>query len=113
MSLPHFVDATAAKRGLGRRLFVDIDALAANWKLLQSRVQPAECSAVVKANAFGIGAKPVVHRLMLAAAKLSSSQTWRKLWRYAKWGMELGFLRLTATIPFTQICTSDPRSFRF
>jgi hypothetical protein len=77
MSLAHFVDATAAKRGLGRRLFVDIDALVANWKLLQSRVQPAECSAVVKANAFGIGAKPVVHRLMLAAAKLSSSQTLR------------------------------------
>jgi hypothetical protein len=69
MSLPHFVDATAAKRGLGRRLFVDIDALAANWKLLQSRVQPAECSAVVKANAFGVGAKPVVRRLMLAGCQ--------------------------------------------
>jgi alanine racemase len=32
-------------------LTIDLDALAANWKALESRAVQAECSAVVKADA--------------------------------------------------------------
>ncbi len=45
-------------------LRVDLDALAANYRLLRERAQPAECAAVVKANAYGLGMVPVVRRLL-------------------------------------------------
>jgi alanine racemase len=50
-------------------LTVDLDALAANWKALESRTVPAECSAVVKANAYGCGLKPVTRKLAGAGCK--------------------------------------------
>lgn len=40
-------------------LTVDLDAIAANWLQLKSYVSPAECSAVVKANAYGLGVAQV------------------------------------------------------
>lgn len=39
----------------GTTVTVDLDAVAANWRLLQDRAGTAECSAVVKANAYGLG----------------------------------------------------------
>ncbi|MBM3609268.1 MAG: alanine racemase, partial [Alphaproteobacteria bacterium] len=51
------------------RLVIDLDALAANWKLLRDRAQPAECAAVVKANGYGLGAAPVVTALAKAGCK--------------------------------------------
>ncbi len=36
-------------------LTIDLGALAANWRALAARVAPAECGAVVKADAYGIG----------------------------------------------------------
>ena len=41
-------------------LTVNLDALAANWKALRTRVHPAECAAVVKADAYGIGIEKAV-----------------------------------------------------
>jgi alanine racemase len=41
----------------GGILTIDLDALAANWRLLASKLKPGcACGAVVKANAYGIGA---------------------------------------------------------
>jgi len=37
-------------------LTVDLDALVANWQTLRERAGPAECAAVVKADAYGTGA---------------------------------------------------------
>ena len=45
-------------------LRVDLDALARNFRLLRDRAAPAECSAVVKANAYGLGVQRVVRRLL-------------------------------------------------
>jgi alanine racemase len=45
------------------RLVVDLDALARNYDLLRRSVAPAECGAVVKANAYGLGIAPVARRL--------------------------------------------------
>jgi alanine racemase len=45
-------------------LRIDLDALASNYRFLRDRAAPAECSAVVKADAYGLGVVPVVRRLM-------------------------------------------------
>lgn len=47
-------------------LRIDLDALVANWRSLAARAAPAHCAAVVKADAYGLGA-PVVVRSLLAA----------------------------------------------
>jgi alanine racemase len=46
------------------RLRIDLDALAHNYRLLRERAAPAECAAVVKADAYGLGVAPVVRRLL-------------------------------------------------
>lgn len=46
------------------RLRIDLDALARNYRLLCERAAPAECAAVVKADAYGLGAVPVTRRLL-------------------------------------------------
>lgn len=44
-------------------LRVDTRALGANWRLIASRAAPAECAAVVKANAYGCGIEIAVPAL--------------------------------------------------
>ena len=44
-------------------LTVDLDAIVANWRKLEERGVPAECAAVVKANAYGCGIEPVTRAL--------------------------------------------------
>ncbi|MFN3868801.1 MAG: alanine racemase [Hyphomicrobiaceae bacterium] len=48
---------------------VDLGAIAANWKALQALVGPAECAAVVKADAYGLGAARVVPALAGAGCR--------------------------------------------
>lgn len=48
---------------------VDLDAIVANWRNLASRAVPAECAAVVKADAYGCGLKPVTRALADAGCK--------------------------------------------
>ena len=43
----------------GPRLQIDLDALVANWRMFQRRVEPAYAAAVVKADAYGLGAATV------------------------------------------------------
>lgn len=50
-------------------LTIDLDALAANWRTLSQLCAPARCAAVVKADAYGLGATPVVRRLLLAGCR--------------------------------------------
>jgi len=44
-------------------LVVDLDALARNYGVLRRAAAPAECGAVVKANAYGLGVAAVARRL--------------------------------------------------
>ncbi len=46
------------------QLIVDLDAVAANWRHLDALAAPGRAAAVVKANAYGLGAVPVVRRLL-------------------------------------------------
>src|SRR3569623_2575386 len=64
---PH-IDAHTLQMAPGV-LTVDLDALAANWKALESRAVPADCSAVVKADAYGCGLIPVTRKLASAGCK--------------------------------------------
>lgn len=53
----------------GGTLTIDLGALVANWQTLRRRATPAECAAVVKANAYGLGIEPVVHALAKEGCK--------------------------------------------
>ncbi|WGS17720.1 MULTISPECIES: alanine racemase [unclassified Bradyrhizobium] len=50
-------------------LTVDLDAIVANWRRLEKTAVPAECAAVVKANAYGCGAEQVARALANAGCK--------------------------------------------
>jgi alanine racemase len=49
----------------GAVLTIDLDAIAANYRLLREKAEGAECAAVVKANAYGLGAAAVARRLIV------------------------------------------------
>ncbi|HEX3953167.1 MAG TPA: alanine racemase, partial [Stellaceae bacterium] len=54
----------------GAVLEIDLGAIIANWRLLAARAAPAQCAAVVKANAYGLGAAPVCRALAAAGCRL-------------------------------------------
>jgi alanine racemase len=53
----------------GARLTIDLAAIQANYRLLAARAAPAECGAVVKADAYGLGAVSVSKALWNAGAR--------------------------------------------
>jgi hypothetical protein len=53
----------------GATLTVDCAAIARNWKKLSDHAAPAECAAVVKADAYGCGIEPVVTALAAAGCE--------------------------------------------
>ena len=53
----------------GSTLTVDLGAVAANWRLLRDRAGRAECAAVVKADAYGLGLAEVAPALRHAGCK--------------------------------------------
>lgn len=50
----------------GPTLLIDLDAIVANWRMMQHRVAPAQVAAVVKADAYGLGAERVAAALTKA-----------------------------------------------
>jgi alanine racemase len=54
----------------GAILEIDLAGIAANWRLLARRVEPARCAAVVKADAYGLGAAQVAAALAEAGCRL-------------------------------------------
>src|ERR1700736_2507158 len=53
----------------GAILEIDLAGIAANWRLLARRVEPAGCAAVVKADAYGLGAPLVAPALAAAGCR--------------------------------------------
>jgi alanine racemase len=51
-------------------LEIDLAGIVANWRLLARRVEPARCAAVVKADAYGLGASRVAGTLAAAGCRL-------------------------------------------
>ncbi|MEA2940981.1 MAG: alanine racemase [Bradyrhizobium sp.] len=58
--------ATAISPGI---LTVDLDAIVGNWRKLEKTAVPAECAAVIKADAYGCGVEPVAHALAGAGCR--------------------------------------------
>ncbi|MBV1830784.1 alanine racemase [Komagataeibacter sp. AV436] len=56
--------------GAGAALEIDLDAIAANYRLLDARTGAATCAAVVKADAYGLGADRVAPVLEQAGARV-------------------------------------------
>src|SRR5258705_6542894 len=54
----------------GAILEIDLGGIIANWRLLAQKAAPAICAAVVKANAYGLGAAPVARALAAAGCRL-------------------------------------------
>jgi alanine racemase len=63
-----------AKRA-GAILEIDLAGIAANWRLLAQIVEPAICAAVVKADAYGLGAAQVSAALASAGCRLFFTAT--------------------------------------
>ena len=59
----------AALAGASGILTIDLEALVANWRKLEKTAVPAECAAVVKANAYGHGAVTCARRLASEGAE--------------------------------------------
>ncbi|MFZ1150386.1 MAG: alanine racemase [Xanthobacteraceae bacterium] len=53
----------------GATLTIDLAAIVANWQALRRQLLTVECAAVVKANAYGLGLKPVVAALADAGCR--------------------------------------------
>ena len=61
--------AGASHPGETARLAIDLAALARNWRRLAERLVSAECSAVVKADGYGLGLEPVMRTLLGAGCR--------------------------------------------
>jgi alanine racemase len=59
----------AIPAGATGAILIDLAQLRANWQALARRVAPAECGAVVKANAYGVGAERVIPALFTAGCR--------------------------------------------
>jgi alanine racemase len=68
-STPVDTDAALKTAAAIGTLTVDLDAIVANWRKLEKTAVPAECSGVVKADAYGCGAPPVVCALSAAGCR--------------------------------------------
>ena len=55
---------------VGAVLTVDCAAIARNWKKLSNHAAPADCAAVVKADAYGCGIEPVTTALYAAGCRV-------------------------------------------
>lgn len=53
----------------GARLSIDLDALCDNWRHLRGRLASGDCAAVVKADAYGLGAAQVAPALYRAGCR--------------------------------------------
>ncbi|WP_349365599.1 MAG: alanine racemase [Nitratireductor rhodophyticola] len=53
----------------GAILTIDLEAIVSNWRLLSKLAEPAECAAVMKADAYGLGAPEVAAALQAAGCK--------------------------------------------
>lgn len=60
-------DPVAARAGAF--LTIDLNAITANYRLLCARASGCDCAAVVKADAYGLGANPVASALARAGAR--------------------------------------------
>ncbi|RDE05554.1 alanine racemase [Sphingomonas aracearum] len=77
---------------LPSRLQLDSAALLHNWRLLQRLSGPAACGAAVKADAYGLGAREVVRRLLEAGCRDFFVASWAEAAALADTGATVSVL---------------------
>ena len=60
------IDLRAGATGV---IIIDLARIGANWRALAALVRPAECAAVVKADAYGLGAARIIPTLVRAGCR--------------------------------------------
>ncbi|HET7847577.1 MAG TPA: alanine racemase [Pseudolabrys sp.] len=65
----HVATSGPPENEAGGLLSIDLAAIVANWQALARRAMPAECAAVIKADAYGCGIEPVAAALTKAGCK--------------------------------------------
>lgn len=61
--------AVSRPENAGALLTIDVDAICANWRLLRDRLGSTSCGAVVKADAYGLGAARIAPALAAAGCR--------------------------------------------
>jgi alanine racemase len=69
-SFPREVGTGPPENEAGGILTIDLDAIVGNWRTLARHAVPAECAAVVKADAYGCGAQQVTRALAAAGCRV-------------------------------------------
>jgi alanine racemase len=67
---PEIISAGPPELETGGVLTIDLGALQSNYRALRRRSSPAECAAVVKADAYGCGLAPVARALAQSGCKI-------------------------------------------
>ncbi|TDX62675.1 alanine racemase [Methylosinus sp. sav-2] len=62
-------ETAPAEARAGATLTIDLAALVANWRRLAACASESECAAVVKADAYGLGAEPAVRALAASGCR--------------------------------------------
>jgi alanine racemase len=60
---------TACTPDMGSCLTVNLEAIAANWRILDRRATPVECAGVIKSDAYGCGLEAVTRTLAAAGCR--------------------------------------------
>jgi alanine racemase len=99
-------------------LTIDLDAIVANWRKLSSQAIPADCAAVVKADAYGCGITQVTRTLAKAGcrtffvATLDEARAAREVTPTSAIYVLDGFFRALATSTQVRLPPCDRRLHR-
>ncbi len=78
---------------------IDLDAVKRNWKRLAGIVEPARCGAVVKADAYGLGAAQVIPALLAAGCRVFFVATAREAAEVRTFSTEASIFALDGLMP--------------
>jgi alanine racemase len=94
----------------GGILTIDLAAIEANWRALSRRAMPSECSAVIKADAYGCGIEPVAIQLAKAGCKTFFVADLDEARRVRSVASEAAIYVLNGLLPGTAACYPDVRA---
>lgn len=80
-------------------LRIDLDALARNYRQLRELAAPAECGAVVKADAYGLGKGPIARRLLREGCRKFFVATLAEVGELRELGPDISIYVLEGAVP--------------
>jgi alanine racemase len=102
--------ASAGADHAGGVLTIDLGAVEANWRALTRRATPAECAAVIKADAYGCGLEQVAGRLAQAGCNTFFVADLSEAKRVRAVASEPDIYVLNGLLPSTSVYFADIRA---